>query len=1279
MASLLSAQPQTFYLEEWHASDGSQDETPDRVVSVYDFIGHTYVAGSTLNQYGRKDLLLTKFNSSGGEVWSEVFNLTDSTANVIVGNIILMPGPALVVTGSVYNGPANNYDALTVRFDTSGNYEWHQLFNGTASYYDGGADLFFDQNNRIYITGGTTNSGTLMDFLTICYDASGNQQWVQTYDGFGLFDAAAYIDHRIVPHITVVGAVQMDDTTWTAATVKYTTAGTQYGSAAFGDEVTLDEVKDIATDDDGNIYITGYNSDDGTGRDIITLKLDEELELQWTARYDGAAHLDDEGHGVAVDASGNVYVAGHTGTASQGKDYTVLKYNVGGTLQWSKHYNGAAGMDDAARDIAVDDAGQVYVTGYCTENHTRDYFTRILSQSNGDEVWSARFNGLYNKDDEAHRLLLDPAGNITLTGKTGMPDDKTTYTTVRYVKRSILLPPDEEAASNAINYIENKGQLLRTDGEEAADIHFYCAGQYPALYFRHDGLSLVLAHIDTSAATQDTMHRVDIAFHKSKGDERIYALEERPEFYNYYLGHIPEGRERVRLHDRLVHTDAFSGIDVQYYSNGGGVKYYIVCQPGADLDDIALVFSGHESLSTDGAGNLVIGTSLEEIVLPRPEAFQVDGSGNESSVGWTPGYSVEGDTVRLTYGSINQSLYLVFRIKSIAASSILAVDWVTYFGGSGFDACLDLALDGSDNFFLTGLTNSPVFPEGEGDITIDGTNDAFIVKISNADQVEWRTVLGGNGNDNGVGVDVFAGDEKVVIAGRTNSSDFPQAGDPPLPINIQNGFISIIEAGTGNLALSRYLGGNGFDEVSGVAVNSFNYIYVVGLTTSTNLDPIQESSTSYKQEYVYDFDGFIIKFNSILIPVWISYFGGFNFDAITDIAINHSNDQVFIVGETRTDEASSQDSNNPVCGEPLDGSFPDCDPDGEGGTYHQYWGGGNPTEVGDAFIAEFDQLGKLEWSTYLGGNGDETSEVSINRTSIAIAPNSSNTIAITGVTTDNGTFPHVNVLGGYSQNAGIGQYVVKFVDKEIEWSSGFGCLNIEVGGTSVTFDENENLYLSGLTECSTPSSENDYCDVPGSETFPICIPSSTIFFQNGGTPEFGGGSYDSFLAGFSNTNQLIWSTYFGGNGGDDIISLKYSESAKNLYFTGVTSSESAFPLRDPTNQDNYQDWDFNGGFGDGFIARLNIHYLVVQNSELFFNKKPIQVFPNPSSGHFEIILPEKPLRWEVFSLNGAILRNNTLEGKLESFQIDLTGFPAGIYFLKIAAAGGIYYSKLIIK
>ena len=93
------------------------------------------------------------------------------------------------------------------------------------------------------------------------------------------------------------------------------------------------------------------------------LSYDSSGQEQWLARYDGPGNTEDHVAALALDLSGNVYVTGASNLPGVYYEYATVKYNSDGQQQWASRYGQADGVYGAGAAIAVDKAGNVYVTG----------------------------------------------------------------------------------------------------------------------------------------------------------------------------------------------------------------------------------------------------------------------------------------------------------------------------------------------------------------------------------------------------------------------------------------------------------------------------------------------------------------------------------------------------------------------------------------------------------------------------------------------------------------------------------------------------------------------------------------------------------------------------------------------------------------------------------------------------------------------------------------------------------------------------------------------------
>jgi len=83
----------------------------------------------------------------------------------------------------------------------------------------------------------------------------------------------------------------------------------------------------IALDAADNSYVTGYSPGSNSANDIVTIKYDPNGNQIWLQRYNGPGNGNDAGNAIAVDNNGNVYVAGYDTTTAGGTEMVLIKYS----------------------------------------------------------------------------------------------------------------------------------------------------------------------------------------------------------------------------------------------------------------------------------------------------------------------------------------------------------------------------------------------------------------------------------------------------------------------------------------------------------------------------------------------------------------------------------------------------------------------------------------------------------------------------------------------------------------------------------------------------------------------------------------------------------------------------------------------------------------------------------------------------------------------------------------------------------------------------------------
>jgi FlgD Ig-like domain/Beta-propeller repeat len=148
-------------------------------------------------------------------------------------------------------------------------------------------------------------------------------------------------------------------------------------------------------------------------------------EIDWTASYNGPGSYWESVNDATVRA-GFLYVAGFTSLSNFTRGYITVKYSPDGTEAWSRIYEGFVGHAseaDVASAVAVDESGNVYVTGYSVEADDDSLDVRYADAATlkyspeGELLWEQRYRGS-GANVQPSAIVVDPEGSVYVTGGT---------------------------------------------------------------------------------------------------------------------------------------------------------------------------------------------------------------------------------------------------------------------------------------------------------------------------------------------------------------------------------------------------------------------------------------------------------------------------------------------------------------------------------------------------------------------------------------------------------------------------------------------------------------------------------------------------------------------------------------------------------------------------------------------------------------------------------------------------------------------------------------------
>ena len=580
----------------------------------------------------------------------------------------------------------------------------------------------------------------------------------------------------------------------------------------------------------------------------------------------------------------------------------------------------------------------------------------------------------------------------------------------------------------------------------------------------------------------------------------VKGVNRLPHNNNYFIGNDPEKwYTDIPNYQSIIYQDIYPSIDLIYYNIGDMLKYDFIVHPGANPSQIGIRYQGTNHIQITPEGDLKIKTRLGSIYEKQPVIYQeIDGKQHLMDASYLLNNNILKFNIKGTY---NQDYPLIIDPGLL---------YSTYLGGSFYNVGQSIAVDNKGCAYLAGWTASTDFPmQNPYDGTYNGGYcDIFVTKFSpGGNTLVYSTYIGGSGEgaDNARRITID-NNGCVYLTGYSFSNDFPMQNPYDNSLDGECDVIVTKLSAYGNeLEYSTYIGGTGISNEYGgcIAVDSNYCAYITGWTYSDDF-PVENPYDSTFNAFPGASDVFVTKFSPQGDKlVYSTYLGGSISQDCEAIAVD-VNGCAYVSGLTYSDDF------------PLQNPYDD--------TYNIY------ENQEEAFVTKFSPQGNtLEYSTYLGGNGEDWTW--------SIAVDDNDCAYVTGQT-GSSDFPMVNAYDDTYNGGNCDLYVTKFSPQgnTLEYSTYLGGSERDFG-CFIAVDNNDCAYITGATDSSDFPMINSFDDTHN-------------------------GLYDSFVTKLSSLgNTLKYSTYLGGSSGDWANGI-FVDNNRCAYVVGHTRS-SDFPVKKP--------------------------------------------------------------------------------------------------------------------
>jgi len=202
--------------------------------------------------------------------------------------------------------------------------------------------------------------------------------------------------------------------------------------------------QDLAVDNDGNVYVTGYAYSAETCNGLVTIKYLADGSVAWTAPYTYPGVVKSTGLAIILDGNGNAYVLGSATNQDGTHSSHLIKYSSDGQILFDQLYDPDNPGNIGYSHFVIDNAGDIIIGGPVDGGASTDYIFTAKYSPDGDRIWMRYFDKSPDIRLIGGEIDIDVSGNIY-------------WCTPAYV-----VPPDEY--SDVFSYVlkyDSDGNLLR--------------------------------------------------------------------------------------------------------------------------------------------------------------------------------------------------------------------------------------------------------------------------------------------------------------------------------------------------------------------------------------------------------------------------------------------------------------------------------------------------------------------------------------------------------------------------------------------------------------------------------------------------------------------------------------------------------------------------------------------------------------------------------------------------------------------------------------------------